>query len=92
MRDWMPERWKNAERRIFDGLSPFRPTQPSEREHAGPDSAICDECGLEIGAYASRRYGDSGAVHVWKPGVVAELGDCLTQENKHNYPYFYTDG
>lgn len=61
------------------------------RTHAGPLSALCAQCGVAIGAYQSRWYGNDGAVHVWKPGTV-ERADCLTPENKHKYPHYYTDG
>lgn len=75
---------------MFDGLSE-RP--PINGKHAGPAAAICAECGVEIGAYESRRYGDDGAIHTWKPGpgADAELAACLTHANKHKYPHYYTD-
>lgn len=59
---------------------------------SGPGEGTCAVCGLEIGGYASRRYGVDGAVHVWKPGAVAKLAPCFNRLNKHKYPYFYTDG
>lgn len=70
----------------------FGERPPINRKHAGPAAAICAVCGLEIGAYESRRYGDDGAVHVWKPDEIAEPAACLTHANKHKYPHYYTDG
>ena len=62
------------------------------QEHRGPESAICKVCGKEIGAYESRRFGPTGAVHVWKPDGVAEMGSCFTRENCKTFPFYYTDG
>jgi hypothetical protein len=62
------------------------------RAFCGPARGACAVCGLEIGGYESRRYGADGAVHVWKPGALAELATCLNRSNEHRYPYFYTDG
>lgn len=63
-----------------------------DRKHAGPAAAVCAECGEEIGAYESRRYGNDGAVHVWMPGEIATRSKCLSAANKHKYPNWYTDG
>jgi hypothetical protein len=58
-------------------------------KHNGPRVAICAECGEEIGGYESRRYGEDGAVHVFRG---ASLAKCLTSENADKYPLYYTDG
>jgi len=53
--------------------------------HCGPRRSICAACGGEIGAYESRQYGPTGAVHVYRP-------DCTRKETRHLYPHYYTDG
>ena len=62
------------------------------RAFRGPKSVVCAECGGEIGAYESRRYGSGGAVHVWDHSGIAKLATCLTRLNEDKYPHFYTDG
>lgn len=72
--------------------SEWRKAIAEASDHRGPERAICAVCGEEIGAYESRQYGKTGAVHVWKPDAVAEPAHCYRQENKHLYPFHYTDG
>lgn len=74
---------------MFEGLD-MKPAM--DRTFCGPSIGVCAVCGKEIGAYESRRFGNTGAVHIWKPDAIAVLAECLTKENAHLYPHYYTDG
>ncbi len=72
-----------------------------DRAHCGPHKATCAACRQEIGAYESRCYGPTGAIHAFdpahsiygnkdarpcNPAVYPEVfGSGL-------YPNYYTDG
>jgi hypothetical protein len=69
------------------------------RDFCGPKEVQCAVCGEKIGAYETRQYGPTGAVHVWKPRSRADRNkpsefatDCFTKENQHLFPLHYTDG
>lgn len=70
----------------------WRASRIASAAHCGPQRANCAVCGEEIGAYESRQFGKTGAVHVWAPNEIAKLANCYNTANKHLYPHYYTDG
>jgi hypothetical protein len=75
---------------IIKGREAWAAARAAASDFCGPSRGVCAVCGEEIGAYESRQFGKAGAVHVWKRDDAA--GSCLTPENKHLYPFYYTDG
>jgi hypothetical protein len=70
-----------------------------DRTHCGPKEATCAACGQIIGAYESRHYGPTGAIHAFDPAHYGDPGARPCNPELYPkvfcsglYPNYYTDG